>query len=272
MEYAVFGVGNEVRLRYCNEFIEKIDFFVDNDIRKQGKKYMGKEIFSPEILKTENAFVIISPFIEYYNIKQQLENYGLKEKDNFVWGPNWYGNDDIPSAYGYKSWKDYDCIVDFSVGKWDYRVKTVADCFDENIKSVLDLGAGAMSLKKYLASDIEYYPVDYCQRMEKTIVCDFESGEFPEKHVDCIVASGILEYISNLPWFVDQICSHCSVTIISYISIERMNDFLVRHHEGWKNHYSLVQLIRLFHMHNFYPVEERFCDGNDLIIKFIKTI
>ena len=271
MKYIVFGVGNEVRLKYSNEFIERIDWFVDNDESKQGKTFCGKKILSPESIFEQKAFVIVSSVFEYESITNQLEARGLKEKEDFVWGPDWYGNEEIPSTYGYKKWKDYDNVIDFSSGRWDYRVEKVASCIEANVKSVMDLGAGAMSLQKYIPAQVEYYPVDYCKRAENTIVCDFEDEQFPEKQVDCIVASGMLEYIANLEWFVEQICNHCNEAVISYISIETMPDFAIRQHEGWKNNLSIVALIRLFGKNKFMPVQEKRCFGNDIIIKFEKT-
>ena len=268
MRYIVFGIADEVRLKYSNEFIEKVNGFVDNDIHKQGKTYCGKPIYNPDWLLEEPSFIIVSSINGYFGIKAQLESMGFLENDDFVWGPNWYGNEHIPSTYGYKQWKDYDNMIDFSFGRWDYRVQTVASCIGTDIKSVMDLGAGAMSLKKYLDSTVAYFPVDYCKRQENTIVCDFERREFPDKKADCIVASGILEYISDLDWFVEQICNHCEKAVISYISIEMMRDFSIRQHEGWRNNYSLVQLIRLFLKHQFVPASEKMCIGNDLILEF----
>lgn len=268
MKYIVFGAGNEVRLKYSNDFLEKIDWFVDNNQQIQGKYFCGKQVKSPESITEQESFVIVSVLYEYHNIRKQLEAMGLQENKDFVWGPNWYGNEDIPSSYGYKRWKDYDNIIDFSVGRWDYRVEKVAQCIDETAESVMDLGAGAMSLKKFIGDHVTYYPVDYCKREEHTIVCDFENHEFPEQKVDCVVASGILEYITDLEWFVERMCACTQSVVISYIPIEVLRDFSVRQHEGWRNNCTIVQLINLFYKHNFIPVCESMCAGCDVIIKF----
>lgn len=271
MRYVVFGVGNEVRLYYSNEFIEKIDFFIDNDEDKQGKLFLGKKIYAPEYIKNIKCFVIISSIYEYGSMKKQLLSYGLREKKDFTWGPNFYGNNEITSTYGYKKWEDYDSTINFLYGNWDYRVKKVSECIDESINSVLDLGAGAMSLKNFLNSKVIYYPVDYCKRAEETIVCNFEKYEFPDINVDCIAASGILEYISDMEWFIGEICKRCETAVISYIPIEKHQNFAIRQHEGWKNNYSIIELCILFQKNGFIPIQEKICIGNDLIIQFKKV-
>lgn len=272
MKYFVFGIGEEVRLKYSNEFIEKLDGFVDNDTEKQGKTFCGKYIYSPEILQEKRCFVIVSNIYRYHEVAKQLSDYGMIEGKDFVWGPDWYGNSDIPSTYGYKNWKDYDNTIDFSYGKWDYRVSTVASFINEDTKSVMDLGAGAMSLKKYIKKEVKYVPVDYTKRNKETLVCDFEEKEFPAIHVDCIVASGILEYMTDLTWFIKNMCLYSNTIIISYIPIEIMSDFAIRQHEGWKNNFTIIQLIKLFGENNFRVVDERRCIGNDLILIFEKAI
>ncbi len=265
----VFGIGDEVRLKYSNSFIEKIDCFVDNDKAKWGKIYCGKPVCEPseELLNRDN-FIIVSSLMCYNEIKRQLAGYGLIEGCNFVWGPNWYGNETLPSTYGYKEWKAYDNIIDFSYGRWDYRVKTVAELIPEEVSSVMDLGAGAMSIRQYLGEDVKYFPVDYCKRSEETVVCDMENHEFPDIKTDCIVASGIIEYMSDVKWFVDSICGACDTAVISYIPIEKMGDYFIRQHEGWKNNLMIMDLCRMFLDNGFEPVEERMCYGNDLIIRF----
>ena len=56
----VFGIGDEVRLKYSNSFIEKIDCFVDNDKAKWGKIYCGKPVCEPseELLNRDRKSVV----------------------------------------------------------------------------------------------------------------------------------------------------------------------------------------------------------------------
>ena len=81
----------------------------------------------------------------------------------------------------------------------------------------------------------------------------------------------LLEYISDLEWFVQKMCSCCDTAVISYIPIEILSDFSIRQHEGWRNNCMIVQIIRMFEKNGFTVIDERRCIGNDLIMKFVRT-
>ena len=50
-------------------------------------------------------------------------------------------------------------------------------------RSVLDIGAGAMELKKYLPKKIKYTPADLHKRAKNTIVLDLNKKQFPKKNM-----------------------------------------------------------------------------------------
>lgn len=85
----VFGIGEKCRelLKYNKE---KIDYFVDNDERKQGGVFENIKIFHPRILEEEKKseiIVFISSNEYYYEISKQLLKMGFKENENFFsWG------------------------------------------------------------------------------------------------------------------------------------------------------------------------------------------
>ena len=270
-KYILFGIGNEVRLKYSNAFVKKIHCIVDNDEKKWGKSYCGKIIQKPsaELLR-KDSFVIVSNILEYDEIRKQLVSYGMEENVDFVWGPYWFGDEELPSAYDAKDWCEYDDVIDFSFGKWDYRVQKVASLIPEDAASVMDLGAGAMSLKNYIKDNVRYTPVDYMKRCDNTFKCDFEKKEFPNIYADCIACSGIIEYMTDVKWFVARMCEMCKTVVVSYIPVENMGDYRIRQQEGWKNHMNIVELCTLFFENGFIPIKERQCAGNDLIIRFDK--
>lgn len=52
--------------------------YIDNDKTKQGKKYLGKQVFSPEVLNVQNFdFVIIGAYFKYAEISRQIEKMGI---------------------------------------------------------------------------------------------------------------------------------------------------------------------------------------------------
>lgn len=98
------------------------------------------------------------------------------------------------------------------------RIRTLLKMFDiEKFKSVMDLGCGKQTLKKYLADDVHYIPVDQHNHIKTTIIKDFNNGEFLYEKVDAVFCLGIFEYIYNLPDFIKKISSVTDNVVCSYI-------------------------------------------------------
>ena len=114
---------------------------------------------------------------------------------------------------------------------WHKRIVAMKDFLDfTEDKSVMDLGAGAMHLRKILPEGVKYIPVDYKKNAADEIVCDFNKKEFPDVKVDAIVAAGILGYIEDQRWFLDCVAESCNKLAISYkgnvMSVEEVEDYL----------------------------------------------
>ena len=267
MKYAVYGVGNEC-INYCWEFLSRIDIFIDNG--KKGQLFWGKKIVGIDEVNLKDFFIFISPVVEHYEIMEDLESRGLIQNKDFIWAANWYGDEMIPSPYGAKYWKDIENNFDFVEGNWNARVRQVAQLIPNEVLSIMDLGAGAMTLRNYIDKKIKYYPVDYCKRSSETILCDFEKKEFPDIEVDCITASGILEYVNDMDWFVKKICEYCKYAVITYNPIEILNSIFIRQTSSWKNNYTIFEIMKFFMDNGFYPCAERITKSTDVIIKFEK--
>lgn len=98
------------------------------------------------------------------------------------------------------------------------RIRTILKMFDiEKFKSVMDLGCGKQTLKKYLSDDVRYIPVDQHNHLKTTIIKDFNNGEFLYEKVDAVFGLGIFEYIYNLPAFIKKISSVTNNLVGSYI-------------------------------------------------------
>lgn len=86
----VWGTG-DIGHNFFHNYIERnpdinIEGCIDNDSNRQGKRFFGRKIKSPdEILKQEeNPFVIIASDKYYWEIKKILQTYGKIEKKDFV--------------------------------------------------------------------------------------------------------------------------------------------------------------------------------------------
>lgn len=272
MRYIVFGVGNEVKNKYSEAFLDKVEYFVDSDQAKQGQSIRGKIVYPPEQLEKENkedTFIIVSCLYNFYQVEKILKKYGF-EKRQYVWGPDWYGNEEIPATYMFETWDEREHLVDFSLGSWDFRIETMAEMIGDDCKTIMDLGCGSMSLKRYLPNGINYIPVDHIARNEETIVCDFNRKEFPNKRADYIVASGIMEFVKDLDWFVESICNKCNCAIVSYNSINSFSNVALRHKYSWVNNYTTAQIVMKFNKNGFVLEDDRICNSEDVLLKFCK--
>lgn len=128
---------------------------------------------------------------------------GLKDKS----GAKWRG--------GYEKLLGYDQKI------WRKRIVALSRFISNEDKTVMDLGAGHMHLRKLLPRGTIYLPVDYKKNAEDTIVCDFNKYEFPDRKTDVMVAAGILEYMDNPRWFLEQMTVNCNKIILSYKGREK---------------------------------------------------
>ncbi|MGC8791329.1 MAG: FkbM family methyltransferase [Desulfurella sp.] len=87
--YVVFGasVGGARTKEFLDKLGKNVVYFVDNDINKKGKEFLGKIVKHPsEILFFDNKVIIASMW--WYDIKKQLEeHYGLLGNIEFFLAP-----------------------------------------------------------------------------------------------------------------------------------------------------------------------------------------
>lgn len=129
------------------------------------------------------------------------------------------------------NWKQKEQVLGLEQVKWHCRMAAMYEFLNNNDRSIIDLGAGNMYLKRLLPDEIEYYPVDYQKRFSETIVCDFNKYEFPDIYADVIVCAGILEYIDNPEWFLEQVTIHCRKVLLSYQGREKFDYSMLRSYE-----------------------------------------
>lgn len=169
--------------------------------------------------------------------------------------------------YKPRNWREFEYFDE----TWKKRIACMAQLIDANSKSVMDLGCGKCWLKDMLPTGVEYIGVDYKSReCVDNIICDFNAGEFPRVLTDVVFCSGVLEYIVELPVFVEHICAITDQVILSYCSTDFYSDIGFRKSLGWKNHLSGLDMITLFFKNNFFPANITLDIPGNMIVKFIK--
>lgn len=136
------------------------------------------------------------------------------------------------------------------VPDWDDRNIQIANFIQDN-RSVLDLGAGAQTLRSHLKRGCRYQPCDLVKSSPDVILCDFNRGIFPDispQSFDYVVCSGVLEYIWDPEGFIARIRNYGSRLIVTY-RVHQPGDSIARRlATGWVNHMTGDQINKLFTM------------------------
>lgn len=124
---------------------------------------------------------------------------------------------------------------------WDERNQIIARLIPDNT-SVLDIGSGAQTLRKCLASGVRYQPCDL-------IAGDgVHSGIHPDiqQPFDFVICSGSMEYARRPEDFIERVSGFRKTLILSYISRRNKESKWSRLRAGWLNHLTEQELEALF--------------------------
>jgi len=215
----------------------------------------GLQIITPKSLKEYKDAIIIIGLSDYLKIKdvQEIENTLMQHnlaKENILRYSQFlklfsnYGNEDF-------EWQNFaDDTYEFDINM--KLIEEIAKCIDPNDKSIVDLGAGGMHLKKYITSDSLYYPVDYKKRCDQTIVCDFNKKEFPNINADVYVLCAMLYYIDDPIWLLRQSANFTSRKIIIALNNKSLaGNPEAMHMGGFKNYIFFDEIESVMNEYNF---------------------
>lgn len=145
-----------------------------------------------------------------------------------------------------KHWSRYEYFNE----NWRERISLMASYVGCG-KVIVDLGCGKQWLKDYIEPGCEYIPVDYIARSADTIICDFNKYEFPNVCADVIFVSGLLEYIVDVSWFIEQAINHADeMVVISYACYSNSSgEISARKKNNWVNSLSFDSIVAIFANH-----------------------
>jgi hypothetical protein len=133
---------------------------------------------------------------------------------------------------------------------WDPRAARAAAYIPRGA-AVLDLGCGAMALERMLPMGCRYQPCDLTARDARTLVCDFNAGEFPQGQAcDIATVLGVLEYIYDAPAFLAKLRALGRPVVMSYCLAGDRGP-TDRRALGWVNDFTRDQLSNLLNAAGF---------------------
>lgn len=139
------------------------------------------------------------------------------------------------------------------------RIRQMAELIPQNTKSIMDIGCGVQTLKKYLSNNIDYYGIDLYKHKPTTIIKDINKGEFLEKKVDVIFVSGVFEYIYNIDSLLKKIYKYSDILIGSYIFKEDHPDRL----KIWVNGYTQEEFVNKLKQQGYNTVTVKMTEDNE---------
>jgi hypothetical protein len=136
---------------------------------------------------------------------------------------------------------------------WDERSRLMARSIPAASR-VVDVGAGAQALRSVLPPDCIYVPIDVVSRTPDTVVCDLNHDQPPALSADYLVASGLLEYITDVARLIGWMASVAPNIILSYEGADRQSRSY-RRRSGWVNDYTDSEVRELLRRHGLRIVE-----------------
>jgi len=134
---------------------------------------------------------------------------------------------------------------------WDNRTIFMTSLLRPK-SSILDIGCGKQIAKQHLPDNCIYTPLDLISRSDDTIVHDFNSNKILELEniYDYSFCSGVVEYIHDLNFFLEQLCRFSENILLSYNTRTNSQSIKERESLGWVNHLCDKSLLKLFKSKN----------------------
>lgn len=148
---------------------------------------------------------------------------------------------------------------------WEPRSKLAAALIPENSR-VIEFGAGKRVLERYLDPSCTYVPSDMVDRGPSTIICDLNERPLPDLgtgNYDVAVLLGVLEYLRDVPSFLDWLAKLTPVCVLGYAHAQNtghspraLRETMRRLRAGWMNNFREERLVSLFSERGFVMVRD----------------
>lgn len=259
--YGMGTIGMEIA-RWCDS--QQIEYvFADRNILEK-QNLTGKPVVAPEDLKSDymDANIIVSTNIYFDEIKSILLKNGFSEDQILSYALF------VPQNI---VWSDLEDNINWSLMR--PSVELFSQWINENIKSVIDYGAGQMYLKDFIRPEVKYYPIDYMKRFDETIVCDLNTGHFPDLRTDAAVFNGVLEFLTTAKELINHACNRTAyMMIISYMTADKFPNINARRASGYVSDLTEAQILQLLGENGFRLTKKKSdpLDSTDTIYLFEK--
>lgn len=260
----LYGMGDTgIRIsKWCDE--QDIDYLFADKHALELQETFGKNVLTQQSVVNEHtdANIVVSSIVYNKEITEELLQLGIEKERIFPYSlfmpdeTTWIELENNNLA----GWKLMHKRCEM-ISEWGWIPK--------DVKTVVDYGAGQKFIKEYLPVSAAYYPVDYIDRGDHTIICDFNKSEFPNIHSEVSVCNGVLMYIEPADRLVSHICEHTKHAIIfSYITLEGFSDINARRRTGMCNEFTEQQIVDMFFSYNFELKDRKYDTAGNTTITF----
>ena len=130
--------------------------------------------------------------------------------------------------------------------QWSNRTRLAADLIG-NTWSVVEFGAGEGFLGKILSHDSFYLPTDLIKRKDNFEIVNLDHPLNLSRKFDVGVAMGVLEYLNDLNFSLQEISRNVPNFITTYCCAKYRFIRLkpLRRYIGWRNHLSETEFEKI---------------------------
>lgn len=264
----LYGIGDTGRhiAGWCRN--HKIDYVIsDKRIEELRDTLEGEELILPQSIpyKYADANVVISSIAYVREITNDLLGLGIKEErifPPFIFMPD---RITLPEL-------EENGLVDWERMRQRCEMVSAWGWIPTAVRSVVDYSAGeGFLIKKHLPSRVAYHPVDYLDRGNDTIVCDFSKGEFPDIYAELSVCLAMAMYTEAAEKLIDNICQHSEkLSIFTAITWEGLPDVRLRRYSAMVSDLTEQEISDRFAANGFCLRDKRYhAAGNSMMTFFL---
>lgn len=127
---------------------------------------------------------------------------------------------------------------------WNKRTLLLANEIKEGSR-VLEFGSGNLILKENLPKNCTYLNSDIVKRDEETIIIDLNKKIPPLPNVDFIIFSGVLEYVFNVEYVLNECLKYSKNILFSYATLDNFPNIKNRRINGWVSDLAMEDFYQI---------------------------